>query len=85
MCHGKCRHAKGFVFEFVDEQLRAAAELRKQKIYSHKKPVRCIEKNITYPSINDASRQTGIAKEHIGNVCRGNKRTTGGYHWEFVQ
>ena len=46
------------------------------------KPVRCIETGIIYPSAREASRQTGI--HNISNCCRGEYKTAGGYHWEFV-
>lgn len=50
------------------------------------RPVFCVEKNITFKSINDASRFTGINKKGISGCCRNlkNYNTAGGYHWRFV-
>ena len=38
-----------------------------------------------YHSIHYASRQTGINRGNIGNVCRGIKNTAGGFIWRFKQ
>ena len=48
------------------------------------KPVRCIETGISYPSIQEASRQTGVASISISHCCNGKYKTAGKYHWEFV-
>lgn len=47
------------------------------------RPVRCIETNIIYPSVMEARRQTGIFDTAIGKVCKGERKTAGGYHWEY--
>ena len=41
VCCGKCRHSKGYVFEFVDEKLKAEAEIKRQKLRIMKKAVLC--------------------------------------------
>ena len=52
---------------------------------STSKPILCVETNIVYPSIGEASRQTGIAQQTISNVCREKQKTTGGYHWKYIE
>lgn len=47
------------------------------------KPVQCIETGITYSSAHEANRQTGINFSKICAVCRGERNTTGGYHWRY--
>nr|QBK86242.1 MAG: HNH endonuclease [Marseillevirus LCMAC102] len=37
----------------------------------------------SFKSLVDAMRQTGIDSRLIGNVCRGRRRTAGGYHWRY--
>lgn len=54
----------------------------KQNTY---KKVQCIELNITYKSIAFASRESGLQAANISNVCAGKRKTTGGYHWKFVE
>ena len=48
------------------------------------KPVKCLETNIIYPSVREASRQTKIPLSSIGYCCRGECKTAGKYHWEYV-
>ena len=52
-----------------------------KRIFS--KPIICIETNIIYPSIIDAERQTGISDSGIQAVCKKQRKTAGGYHWEY--
>lgn len=37
-----------------------------------------------YPSIHEASRQTGIRVGNIHMTCTGNRRSAGGYIWKFT-
>lgn len=50
-----------------------------------RKRVRCIETNIIYTSMREASRQTGINASHIAEVCRGERKSAGKCHWEVVE
>lgn len=60
---------------------------------SHKIPVKCIELDLIFDSMNDAEKWS-LSKEnpngkrsnhrHISLVCRGKRQTTGGYHWEYA-
>lgn len=47
------------------------------------KKVKCIETNVTYPSASEAERQTGVFNTAIIQVCKGNRKTAGGYHWKY--
>ena len=47
-------------------------------------PVLCIETNIKYESIRDAYKKTNIMFTHIAEVCKGIRKTAGGYHWQYV-
>ena len=49
------------------------------------KKTRCVETNIIYPSANEAARQTGLKQSSISNCCNGKAKTTGGFHWEYVE
>lgn len=87
-CNGRCKTAGGYRWEFVDESLKdAASKYRKcmeQRKEGQKKKVRCIETGIIYNSITNASKDTNIPTVNISAVCNGRRKTTGGYHWEFV-
>lgn len=51
-------------------------------LHHNSKKVKCIETNSVYGGIAEAERQTGIG--HISMVCRGARKTAGGYHWQYV-
>lgn len=38
----------------------------------------------TFESVEEAVKETGADSGHIPKVCRGERQTTGGYHWKFV-
>ena len=38
----------------------------------------------TFGSIEEAAEASGAQSEHIGKVCRGKRKTAGGFHWKFV-
>lgn len=48
------------------------------------KPIKCIETNIIYKSVREASRQTKIDATSISRACREKQQTAGGYHWKYV-
>ena len=48
------------------------------------KPVLCVETGIVYYSAREANKQIGISYKSISSVCNKKRKTTGGYHWEFI-
>lgn len=51
---------------------------------ANRKAVRCVETNAVYESACEAARQKGLLNSKINNCCNGVRKTTGGFHWEFV-
>lgn len=49
------------------------------------KKVMCIETKVIYPSIGEASKQTGVDKSSISRVCKGRQITAGNFHWKFLE
>lgn len=64
---------------------RAAKESMRSKM----KPVIQYDKNMNfinlYESIRQASKETYIDAGDIGKVCRGRRKTAGGYIWKFKE
>lgn len=52
---------------------------------NNKRSIRCVETGDIYDSLCEATRKTGIATSHISACCNGSRKTTGGYHWEFIE
>ena len=50
-----------------------------------RKPVRCVETNEIYPSVNAAAEATGILAASITNCLHGRSQTSGGFHWKFAE
>jgi hypothetical protein len=51
---------------------------------STKRSVLCLETKIVYLSACHASKSTGINRGHIGECCRGKRKTAGGNTWKFA-
>lgn len=51
---------------------------------THFKRVVCIETNVIYGSIPEASQKTGVRKSSIYACCNGNYKTAGGYKWRYA-
>jgi hypothetical protein len=39
----------------------------------------------TFESVEEAARASGTDGSHMCKVCKGERRTAGGFHWKFVQ
>lgn len=48
------------------------------------KSVYCVELDKIYSSTREAAKELGIKGNHISCVCRGVRKTSGGYHWRYV-
>lgn len=69
-----------------DDHKRKIRETRKERDIQpvNKRPVRCLETGIIYESTAEATRVLGINNYAIRRVCYGERKTAGGYHWEYV-
>lgn len=47
-------------------------------------PVRLVELDKYFASIEMASKETGVNKSNIVAVCKGKRKKAGGYHWQYV-
>lgn len=48
-----------------------------------KKPIVCIETNVSYPSIHECARQMNLSATTICAVIKGRHKSTGGYHFKY--
>lgn len=48
------------------------------------KRVQCIETGIIYNSVKEASEKTGVYFQNIQRVCRGERKTAGKLHWQYI-
>lgn len=46
--------------------------------------VKCLETNTIYDSMEEAGRKNKTTASNIRSVCKGERKTAGGYHWEYA-
>lgn len=63
------------------EKCRQAMRVRNQM---HCKKVRCIETNVEYSSVREASACFGLSHQNLSACLSGKRKTYGGYHWEYA-
>ena len=68
---------------------RIISDKQKQKISEslrgRGKKVICIETGKIYCNAREASEKTGACYSKIGACCRGERKTCGGFHWEYYE
>ena len=65
------------------ENTNYGAGIQKQ-ISAREKAVYCIELEKEFKSITEAAKELGLHKSHISKCCRDIQKTTGSYHFNFV-
>lgn len=51
----------------------------------NRRKVKNVETGEIFNSIREAAEKYGVPPTHITRVCRGKRKRTGGYHWEYVE
>lgn len=95
MNKGRPNHMKGKKYpkEFGEklsaiQKGRKVSEETRKKIRSsnpNQKPIICVETNVVYPSIHEASRLLGIDYKLISGVVRGKTKTTNKLHFKYYE
>ena len=81
---GKHPH-QGELNPMFGKHMSEEAKEKSRKKQKHFK-VKCIETQKIYETCHLAAADCGLARDgHIPEVCRGNRKTAGGYHWIFVE
>lgn len=55
-----------------------------QRHYWQEKPVICTDTGEMFGSIKEAAEAKGVNSSKIGDVCRGDRKSTGGTHWRYA-
>lgn len=91
-CNNKRLTAGGYIWKHLDYEL-TKDELKKINKYnkkrrSQKEKVICIDvvtgKETIYNSLREAERKMNISNSSISEVCKGKRKTAGGYKWKYV-
>jgi len=88
----KLKTVNGYHWSFYDEAQKEKYTLENiLKIIDEKMPnklkkkVICKETQIIYNSTTEAAKAVGILPGNITNCAKKNRKTAGGYHWEYVK
>lgn len=75
-CNNKRKTAAGFHWLKVDDS-RAMALMSTY--------VLCVETGVMYPTVSEASQQTGVHHSYICKCINGKQKTAGRFHWQKVK
>lgn len=59
-------------------------QVRNTNIANSMKPILCVETGVIYPSLTLAADACNIDKRNISQCATGRTKTSGGYHWEYI-
>ena len=83
-CSGEYKSAGGFVWRYENDAPDTIDEVKPRitKIRQLTKDGKFIKE---WDSATEACKELGIkSSSHVYAVCKGNRSTTGGYKWEYV-
>lgn len=71
----------------TEEARKKIGERAKGRISANRNltPIICLETNHIYDCVAEAAQTLHILSSDILRVCRGQRKTAGGYHWQFIQ
>ena len=85
---GRRPTAKGYQFKAKDDNKIITKFIKKKSGPVGKSVIQMdINDNIIneYTSASEAARQTGLYAQNISGVCRGIKKTCGGFKWKYKE
>lgn len=85
-CRGKRTTAGEYHWMYHEDYLsKGSIEIDPNyKPPTKKRKVYCPELNLTFNSLQEASRITGDLKSRICDCCKGSRRTTNKHHWRYI-
>lgn len=80
--------------EHRGEHLERLANIRPLALAARRRKVRCVDLDLIFESLSAAeawSKSTEnpnkkpASHQHISKVCNGQRKTAGGYHWQYIE
>lgn len=79
--HGKKPCAGGYMWKYADEEKAKEFPIFYELIEQYTKDGHLLR---IYTSATEASQETGVNNSHICAVCKGKRKTAGGYVWKKI-
>ena len=70
-------------FGYTQKGCKRTEEQRKHISEGHKKRIYCVELDMVFDSITQASKHVGCNGDNISHCLKGRYKTCGGYHWVY--
>lgn len=80
-CRGKTPRAGGYMWKYADEEKAKDFPIFYELIEQYTKDGHLIR---SYSTVTEARQETGINDSHICAVCKGKRKTAGGYVWKKI-
>ena len=86
-CRGMRKTAGGYHWVYLEEyEKNGIGDIDKNYIPpTSKRKVYCVELDMTFNSLQEASRQTGDLASKICLCCKGERKTTNKHHWRYIE
>lgn len=93
MAKKNLKYANEYWENHPEERKAQLKKAQQAMINAVKRKVRCIELNLYFDSISDAEKWSltlenpngrKCGHQQISKVCKGQRKTCGGFHWEYV-
>lgn len=88
VCRGERVSTKGIKFALLSDyksgKLPCVVDMNRGANHKLARAVRCIDTGEIYKTLTEAAHATGVNSSKITSVCRGRRKSTGGYRWEYV-
>lgn len=85
---GKIKHwSKGQTKDTNETLYKAGqkiSQIQKGRPSKSKKPIICVEMNLTFESLTDAAKKLNLSQGDISNVLQGRQKTTKGYTFKYL-
>ena len=80
-CSGKSKTSGGYIWRYHGSEPPAPQKGMSKRVGQYSKSGDLIRE---WDSISQASKELGIGNSHIISVCKGRRKTTGGYGWKYL-
>lgn len=58
---------------------------KERSAFKRRKAIICIDTGDIFSCAREASEKYNISRQGIASCCKGDRKTCGGYHWEYIQ